>query len=463
MPADRGVADDLVDLIREDFSLSRSDLGRPLIARRSQPHIWFPLDQHLFGSQVSATFHSRFNRVPSRSAVADALFVVAGLAASAPAEPVSRRFANADGSLWLDRGGTDGRVVCISPGRWEETDQCPARFLRTQFMRELPSPSRGGDINPYLRLLRVPSRDRVLIAVYAAASFDPSVTKPLLVLWGEAGSGKSTTLDLVADLIDPLTIRRLDFQVKTTDWTAALETGAVVAIDNWDGGSRQRISDMCQAVTGGTHVSRMLYTDSTPYAVDMQRILMLTTTGVKGLPDDLLDRVMRLDLRKVREGQLDEWLVKERADELRPAALGWLCDFAAEVLEELPDTATPSLRMASFGRWLAAADSLLDGSVLERYKLSTRRAKASALEGDELLSDLPGFVRRQGGVWEGTCSDLAAALRGEGTSLIGMSPEGLGKRLRAGAASLEAAGVSVDIGHRSSDRQTRLVCLWQSA
>jgi hypothetical protein len=328
-------------------------------------------------------------------------------------------------------------------------------------MRELPSPLRGGDINPYLRLMRVPSRDRVLIAVYAAASLDPSVTKPLLVLWGDAGSGKSTTLDLIADLIDPLTISRLDFQVKTTDWTAALETGAVVAIDNWDGASRQRLSDMCVTVTGGTHVGRTLYTDSTPYAVDMQRILMLTTTGVRDLPNDLLDRVMRLDLRPVREGHLDEPLVKQLADGLRPAALGWLCDFAAEVLEELPATTTPSLRMASFGRWLAAADSLLDRSVVKRFELSIRRAKASALHGDELLSVLPAFVRRQGGVWEGACSDLIAALRSEGIALVGISPEGLGKRLRSRATSLEAAGVSIDLGRRATYGRSRFVCLWQ--
>jgi hypothetical protein len=329
-------------------------------------------------------------------------------------------------------------------------------------MKELPSPLRGGDINPYLRLMRIPSRDRVLVAVYAAASFDPSVTKPLLVLWGDAGSGKSTTLDLIANLIDPLTINRLDFQVRTTDWTAAIETGAVVAIDNWDGASRQRLSDMCLTVTGGTHVSRTLYTDSTPYAVDMQRILMLSTTGVKGLPNDLLDRVMRLDLRRVNDGQMDEPLIRQLADDLRPAALGWLCDFAADVLEELPATDTPSVRMASFGRWLAAADGLLDRPVLKRYDQSTQRAKASALEGDELLSALPAFVRRQGGVWEGSSSDLLASLRDEGFALIGITPEGLGKRLRSRATNLEAAGVMVDLGRLRNSSRSRFVCLWRT-
>jgi hypothetical protein len=152
----------------------------------------------------------------------------------------------------------------------------------------LPKPLRGGEIAPLLQLMHVDPRDLDLIASYMSSCFDPSIAKPLFTPWGVAGSGKSTVTDLVADTLDPVTVPRQSFQANTRDWVAALETGAVVVFDNFTGASRTRFDDLCLSVTGGSDVGATLYENATPYGVNLQRIVMLSTTGVSGLRDDVL-------------------------------------------------------------------------------------------------------------------------------------------------------------------------------
>jgi hypothetical protein len=328
-------------------------------------------------------------------------------------------------------------------------------------MVALPKPLRGGEIAPYLGLMHLDPHDLELTSAYMSSCFDPSVNKPLFTPWGKTGSGKSTVTDLVADCLDPVTVPRQSFQAGTKDWVAGLETGAVVVFDNFTGASRARLSDLCQSVTGGSDVGRRLYENSTPHGVNLRRIVLLSTTGVKGLPDDVLSRMLRVDVTPLRD-RLAESDIKRRADEARASALGWLLDHVVDVLNEWPSTPTPRVRMADFGRWVAAGDAVRGGSALVRYEASTRRAMSSGLFGDPLLSSLPDFLRAEGGVWIGTAARLIVDLRQAGFPLLGCSPVGVGKRLRSQAASLQAAGIDVEMSRSADVGRTRFVCLWQT-
>jgi hypothetical protein len=187
---------------------------------------------------------------PSQSGLADALTVLEGYAADLPPEPVYLRVAPYRTGVALDLGGPDGRCVLADPSGWRIVGRAPVLFRRTNLTLPLHHPVPGGDLGRLLGLVNTsPTRRRLLVGWLLAALL-PDMPHPILAIFGEQGTAKSTATKILIQLIDasPAPLRSQPRDVRqwavtaNASWTVALEN--VSDIPAW-------LSDaLCRAVPG---------------------------------------------------------------------------------------------------------------------------------------------------------------------------------------------------------------------
>jgi hypothetical protein len=130
--------------------------------------------------------------------------------------------ADHEGAIFVDTGRPDGQVVRIGGGRWAMSSTAPVRFLRTKLTGAMPVPHPDGDVTRLWDFVNVATEDRpVLLAALVAALVQCDVPHPVLALFAEQGSAKSTTTRMLVDLIDPSPVPLRQAPRDTDSWVTA--------------------------------------------------------------------------------------------------------------------------------------------------------------------------------------------------------------------------------------------------
>ncbi len=123
--------------------------------------------------------------------------------------------------------------------------------------------------------VNVDAEDRpVLLAVLVAALIQCDVPHPVLALFAEQGSAKSTTTRMLVDLIDPSPVPLRQAQRDADSWVTAASGSRgswVVALDNLSAIPPWLSDSLCRAATGDGNVKRALYTDADLAVVKFRR------------------------------------------------------------------------------------------------------------------------------------------------------------------------------------------------
>lgn len=84
------------------------------------------------------------------------------------------RAAKDEAGYLIDLCDEHWRAVLVTPRGWQVLDRSPACFTRTQAMRPLPEPQRGGDIGLLWQHANIPSDRRVMVLTWLLDSFRPA-------------------------------------------------------------------------------------------------------------------------------------------------------------------------------------------------------------------------------------------------------------------------------------------------
>ena len=324
----------------------------------------------------------------------------------------SLRAAEHDGHIYLDRGTPDWSAFRITAGGWDIVPRPPVPILRSKRTGPFPCPAEA-DLKQLRRLLkRLSDNDFVLFISWCLAALMPVGPYPILIVSGEAGSGKSTLVRLAQRIVDPVTGDLLQPPGNDRDLIAAAKHGRVLAFDNLSAISAELADSLCRLATGSEIGGRALYTDYDTASFAACRPLI-----INGIPDlaargDLADRaiVTRLGPLNDRITERDWWKAVEQA---LPSALASLLNALAFGLKRLDAVPTPDVRMADFARLIVAAEPALpwgDGCFLAAYAENREYAINSLIEGDMVASLLMAFAKEQTGPWTGLKSVLFGIL-----------------------------------------------------
>ncbi|MFD9862605.1 hypothetical protein [Streptomyces alboflavus] len=417
------------------------------------------LRQHLTRAYVT-----EHDRTPSQSALADVLGALDALAADAPeAELPLRVAADPDDAAvtWLDLGRPDGESVRLGPDGWTLTYpdvEAGPVWRRSRLVRPLPRPDRaaGGwrtGVEEFAALLPFTAETLPLAVGWLLAALRPGMPRPVAYLTGEQGTGKSTSGQMLAGVIEGAHAPLRQAPENLRDLGPTTAAGWVLALDNLSGLPGWLSDALCRIVTGDAQVTRALYTDDDVNVLTYQRPVLLTGIDLGALRNDLAERMMPLELQPIprhkRRTAGALWTAYEQA---HPRILGALLDLAAAVWADLPYAAaelTERPRLADFAELLHALDRVTGWRSLDAFTGAQDTLNDAVLDGHPVAAALrewttsPAFPS---GGWQGSMTELHRQLGSDGRGLADgwpKTPAVLSARIRQVAPALRSRGIHV--------------------
>ncbi|MBY6678337.1 ATP-binding protein [Rhodococcus sp. BP-332] len=382
----------LVAMALDQYELGRTPADSPYV-RPLGGHVVRQMRGGTTGlrSHLAKVYFQRQRKIAPSAALTDAIATLEGLAGDAPVREVHLRIAEHDEAIYLDVGDADESVIVIQGGTWTRTSgDIPVLFRRTSLSAPFVDPCVGGELDLLWESVNVAVEDRPLvIAFLISALIQPDVPKPILALFAEQGSGKSTATRKIVDLIDPSPVPLKKTPRDAETWTLMASASWVVALDNLSKVPEWLSDSLCRASTGDGDVKRTLYTDDGLSIVKFNRCVIANGIDVGAHRGDLAERLINAELLRIPSCQRrSEKDLNDTWEITKPIIFGALLDLAAKVHLHLPSVALVSHpRMADFAQVLAAVDSICGTEGLERY------LGKAALSAQDTLSADP-FIER---------------------------------------------------------------------
>lgn len=374
-----------------------------------------------------------------------------------------------DGAGYLiDLCDEQWRAVLVTPTGWQVLDHSPAYFTRTQSMRPLPEPQRGGDIGLLWQHTNIPGNRRVMVLTWLLDSFRPDTPFPVLELVGEQGSAKSTTQAVLRSLVDPNKVMLRGRPKTVEDIFVAAANNWLVSYENLSGLTAEQQDAFCTLSTGGGFASRQLYTNGEEHIMETKRPVVLNGIAVVATRPDLIDRVIHVDMPTIPpEARKDDADTSAAWERDRPLVFGALLDLFADALRILPKVVlTHKQRMADFERFgevVARALGFEPSEFQRQYAELVRAGIDRALESNAVAQVLDKYFEERISPWnwQGTAGQLYDLLNNQiipDRSTWPKSPKGLADQLRRIAPAYRAKGIEIShLGH------SREGALWRIA
>lgn len=325
----------------------------------------------------------------------------------------------------------------------------------------LPVPVTGGSLDALADLVNADESTRRLIVGYLVAGLIPDLAHPILAVFGEQGTAKTSLLRLLAALLDPSPAPTRTAPRELRQWAVTASASWFVALDNVSAIPEWLSDALCRAVTGDALPDRALYTDADVSVISFRRLLAMSSIDAGALKGDLADRLLPIELDRIdprsrrRESDLDAAVTAAA-----PVLLGALLDLLAAVLDRLPGIEAASLpRMADFAAVLAALDAVTGWATVDDYAGTATDLADTVIDSDPVARKVRELVPA-GATWEGTPGALLDKLtpehppRGWPTS-----PRAMSGAIRRITPALRTVGTTVEHGRRSGGRRDRTITI----
>jgi putative DNA primase/helicase len=419
------------------------------------------LSSKQFRQWLAGEYFQRFGRSPSTAAVEQAILVASSHAVHTGGEyPISARVGEHEGRIYLDLADDLRHVVEISTSGWQVLNEAPIRFRRSSGIRPLPIPERGGHVDELRRLIKLSDDNWILYVSCLAHALRPRGPYPVLLLHGEAGSGKSTAARAFGALIDPRAASLRAEPRSVRDVMIAATHAHVLAWDNLGRLQPWFSNAVCRLATGGGFGTRELWTNAEETLFEAQRPTVLNGIEEIATAGDLLSRAIVLELPMLQDAdRMSEAQFWGDFDASRARILAGLLDAAAGAMARLATVeVTGSGRMADFVRFgTAAAPELgfLPDEFRDSYAANLLSANELALQSSLIAPAVCELVANTS-EWSGTSTQLlhaTSALTPQTTQKGSRWPrtgKGLSDELRRIQSNLRKVGVRVEFLPRTA-------------
>ena len=403
-------------------------------------------------------FYRANGKAPKTGAVTDALATIRARAVfDGPEIPVYVRVAEHDGDVYVDLGDELWRAVRISRWGYSVVTDPPVRFIRKAGSAPLPLPQAGGSVEELKPFLNVGTEeDFMLVLAWAAFSLSPWGPYPILVLQGEQGSAKSTTVRVLRALVDPAVEPLRSLPKNERDLAIAAGNAWILAYDNLSGIPDGLSDALCRLATGGGFATRLLYSDDEEIIFSAKRPIILNGIDDIATRGDLQERSLLVSLPSILDEERREenafWAEFEAA---RPRIFGALLGAVSAALRGAEDVRLERKpRMADFAVRATAMEGYFGwgpGSFVEVYAGNRRGASETLLDNEPVYDAIKSLLRAQEvrgeEQWSGTATQLLGTLGLYADDDIKRSrawpggPQALSRKMRRLAPALRSAGI----------------------
>lgn len=456
-------SDELVRMVQESCELFHDDRDISYATFQQDEHLeTWPLGSEGFEKWASYKAYTELGFSPSPTVFSTTINTLKGIATHKGEEQqVYMRCAPIDEGFLIDQTNNNWSAIKVTTNGWEVTNQPEKKFIRSNTATALPDPIKG-EFSLFWNHVNILPEYQTLVTTFILESWRSQTPYIILELCGEQGSAKSTTHTRIRQLSDPNRIPLRTAPKDTQDIFVSAANNHQASFENMSNLSGKMQDALCTLSTGGGFSARKLYSDSDESVIEVKRPVIINGISPVATRPDLIDRVIHLDLPKIKNRKTEVNLEQEFDSDL-PGILGGLLTIFSKSLVVLPSIRIKKFpRMADFALLGEAVHKALGISksfnevFLENRTESLRRSLESspvAMAVQELLSTR--------GKFDGTIKQLKATLdedfhqKGEGWP---RSPKGLSEALKRTAPALREIGVGIEfLGHR---RDGSHISLW---
>lgn len=375
----------------------------------------WPLKSKRFTQHLLRRFYVEQGKAPSAQALTEARGTIEARAMfDGPEKDVFVRVAKHDsGNVYLDLCNDRWEAVEISVSGWRvvASEAVPVKFVRKDNAAALPYPVAGGSIETLRQLLNVRTEeDFRLLVSWLVGAFNPDGPYPVLILQGEQGSAKSTTVRVLRSVVDPAVEPLRAPPRDERDLAIAASGNWTPALDNLSG-MRGWLSDaLCRLATGGGFATRELFSDDREVIFSAKRPVILNGIDSLGAAGDLRNRSIIVELPPIPpDKRRTEREFYRELEEARPKVLGSLLDAASAALRNRDRVKLQEPpRMADFAVWATAAEEALGwepGAFGVAYVGNQTEATELALDNDPVAEAIRTLLKERD-EWTGTSTQL---------------------------------------------------------
>jgi hypothetical protein len=422
-----------------------------------------------FRRWLSRRFYKVTEKTPSAQSLQDALGVIEAKAIyDGDERHVYVRVAEHEGSIYVDLGNDRWQAIEIDRHGWRIVNDPPVVFRRGKAMMALPTPQ-AGSVGAFRRFANVTDDDWPLLMGFMVGTMRPIGPYPVLGVYGEHGSAKSTLCRYLRRIIDPnVSPLRADYR-EPRDLMICANGGWIVALDNLST-IKPWLSDcLCRLSTGGGFSTRTLYENDEETIFDAKRPVILNCIEEVVTRSDLLDRCVLLNLPRIDTSQrVPEAQLDQEFGEALPGILGGLLTAVSAAMRNESSVKLSELpRLADFAIWATAAEPALGlkpGEFIDAYTANRSAGNETAIEASPVGKVVFEFVEFVG-AWSGTATELLKELEhrvDDKTKKLESWPSTartLGAAIKRLAPNLREAGLGVELGNRTGRKGTRIIAL----
>jgi hypothetical protein len=291
----------------------------------------------------------------------------------------------------IDLGDKGWNSIYITKDNWRIRKH-KKYFYRNKSMKFLPVPSRdqldkdwAGNIFNFSG-----NSQSMLIMGWLIGCFMPEGPKPMLVIQGEQGSGKSFLASMLRSLVDPVKADKTSLPRSERDLYVQAQNNYVLSFDNQRTLHKRHSDWLCRMVTGGGYSTRRLYTNSEEEVFSASRPIILN--GITQIADqpDLIDRSIFINIPVIdKNTRKPEKELLNSMNSLNPMILGKICSALSAILRNKKKEYDHLPRMADFAKFVSRAEEELgweEGSFVGAINANRREAHEEMYEYDPLLS-----------------------------------------------------------------------------
>jgi hypothetical protein len=384
----------LVAYVQERADLFH-DQNTDVFARDSDTGEVRRIDGRPFRDWLQASFFESTGKSARDQSVREAISTLSGLGRfKGECLPVSVRVGLHEGAYYLDLA-TPGQssAVKIESGRWQIVDNPPIMFLRTESMRPLPEPIRGGDLSALWKLVNIPDDARLLVLAWLADCLRPETPFPVLELIGEQGSAKSTTQTVLRKLIDPNACDLRSPPKNVEDVFVGAGVNWLVSYENVSHIPGPMQDALCVLSTGGGFAKRKLYSDADESVIQVKRPIVLNGISAAITAQDLIDRSISIETPVIAT-RTETTAIWAEFDKQHARLFGAFLDVFATALQRLPRVKLPMenrprlIEFAHLGIAIAEATSSTGADFMRQFNQSRQESIARTIDASPVATAL---------------------------------------------------------------------------
>ncbi len=314
--------------------------------------------------------------------------------------------------IWYDLG--EGAVV-IGAKVWSVFPDPAILFKRFPHQKGQVEPVESDDINLIRNYVNLQNPDDYLLfLIYLVAAFIPGFPHPLLVLHGAQGSGKTTPMRVLKELIDPSRLQGLPAPAKPEDFVHVASKHYFLFFDNLSVMPLWLSDTLARAITGDGFSKRALYSNDDDVIYNFQRTIAINGINQVITRSDLLDRAILLNLERIPDNKrIEETVFWENFNNDKAKILGAIFTVLSHAIEIHPRIKLDKKpRMADFYRWgCAIAEALGEPKekFMAAYDTNISNQNDEAIEASPVALAVIRLMENEES-WEGTATELLDAL-----------------------------------------------------